>query len=173
MKCVLLFVCFQLNLQGLKNLSLDPSVLNGPVKGIVSYLKSRHKRSVPYYHMKMMIVGAAGRGKTTLLQHLTQCAQSHSRASNVATMGVNVKQWNYQHRRAGGNVLTYHLNCWDFAGQEEFYSTHQCFLSQRSLYVVRSVLPLSVLTNSIHFISKMGTSSLLYVVKISLSACKQ
>ena len=28
------------------------------------------------------------------------------------------------------------FKCWDFAGQEEYYATHQCFLSQRSLYVL-------------------------------------
>ena len=25
---------------------------------------------------------------------------------------------------------------WDFGGQEEYYATHQCFLTQRSLYVL-------------------------------------
>lgn len=134
--CTNWYVYLQLNLQGLKNLLLDPNLLNGPVKGIVSYLKSRHKRSVPYYHMKMMIVGAAERGKTTLLHHLIQATTASSSKTNVATMGVNVKQWSYPHKMPGGNMVTYHINCWDFAGQEEFYSTHQCFLSQRSLYVV-------------------------------------
>ena len=28
------------------------------------------------------------------------------------------------------------FKCWDFAGQEEYYATHQCFLSQRSLYLL-------------------------------------
>lgn len=127
----------QLNLQGIKNLSLDPNVLNGPTKGIISYLKSRHTRSMPYYHMKMMVVGAAERGKTTLLHRLIQVSTGSSAKANIATMGVSVKHWNYQHRRPAGNIVTYHINCWDFAGQEDFYSTHQCFLSQRSLYVVR------------------------------------
>ena len=85
----------------------------------------------------MMIVGAAEKGKTTLLHRVIQAKNvMTSSKTNVATMGVNVKQWNYPHRRPGGEVVTYHINCWDFAGQEEFYSTHQCFLSQRSLYVV-------------------------------------
>ena len=60
----------QLSLQGLKNLSLDPSLQNGSTKAIISYLKSRHTRSVPYYHMKLMIVGAAAKGKTTLLHQI-------------------------------------------------------------------------------------------------------
>ena len=83
----------QLNLQGLKSLSLDPSILNGPTKGLVSHLKSRRIKSVPYYHMKMMIVGGAEKGKTTLLHQLLQVKQPSNPRRNVATLGVNVKQW--------------------------------------------------------------------------------
>ena len=115
---------------------MDPNLLTGPTKGIISYLKSRHTRSVPHYRMKMMIVGPAERGKTTLLHRLIQLPAGSTSKTNVATMGVNVKQWAYQHRTPSGSFVTYHINCWDFAGQDEFYSTHQCFLSQRSLYVV-------------------------------------
>ena len=28
------------------------------------------------------------------------------------------------------------LNTWDFAGQEDFYSTHNCYLSNRAVYLV-------------------------------------
>ena len=41
--------------------------------------------------------------------------------------------YRYEHRPG----IKYTVNCWDFAGQEEFYSTHQCFLTPRSIYVVR------------------------------------
>ena len=41
--------------------------------------------------------------------------------------------YSYQHRPG----VMYNINCWDFAGQKEFYSTHQCFLTIRSLYLVR------------------------------------
>lgn len=136
----------QLNLQGLKNLSLDPSLQNGPTKAIINYLKSRYTRSVPYYHMKLMIIGAAAKGKTTLLTQLVsdkpiQPSKEKGAAvqseKNMATLGVSVRQWSYPYRPGGhGNTVNYHINCWDFAGQKEFYSTHQCFLSQRSLYVV-------------------------------------
>ena len=57
-------------------------------------------QSVPYYQMKMMLVGGPGRGKTTLLHQLLQeKLPSHGR-SNVATLGVSVKQWRYVHVRA-------------------------------------------------------------------------
>ena len=133
---VYMYYFVQLNLQGLKNLSIDQSLLSGSTKAIVSYLKSRLTRSIPYYHMKMMIVGAADKGKTTLLRQILQEKAPASLKTNVATMGVTVKQWNYLQRQSSGGSDKYHVSCWDFAGQEEFYTTHQCFLSQRSLYVV-------------------------------------
>ena len=131
----------QLNLQGLKNLSIDQSLLSGSTKAIISYLKSRLTRSVPYYHMKMMMVGAADKGKTTLLRQILQEKSSSSMKTNVATMAVTVKQWSYlQKQSSSGHSDKYHISCWDFAGQEEFYTTHQCFLSQRSLYVVSACM---------------------------------
>ena len=31
---------------------------------------------------------------------------------------------------------TFTFRVWDFAGQEEYYATHQCFLSERALYLL-------------------------------------
>ena len=46
-------------------------------------------------------------------------------------VGVDIKEINI-HMRA----QPFTFMCWDFAGQEEYYATHQCFLSQRSLYLL-------------------------------------
>lgn len=95
--------------------------------------------------MKMMIVGAADKGKTTLLRQILQEKAPTSLKTNVATMGVTVKQWSYLQKQSSGGSDKYHVSCWDFAGQEEFYTTHQCFLSQRSLYVVSNYMHVLVL----------------------------
>ena len=34
------------------------------------------------------------------------------------------------------NKKTFHFSIWDFAGREEYYATHQCFLSQHSLFLL-------------------------------------
>ena len=32
-------------------------------------------------------------------------------------------------------LRVYQLSVWDFAGQEEFYATHPCFISERAMYI--------------------------------------
>jgi leucine-rich repeat kinase 2 len=78
----------------------------------------------------MTVVGAAGKGKTTLLHLLMN--EKASRPENTATLGVQIRKWIYQQRPG----VNYEISCWDFAGQEEFYSTHQCFLTPRSIYIL-------------------------------------
>lgn len=32
-------------------------------------------------------------------------------------------------------LRSYQLSAWDFAGQEDFYATHPCFISERAMYI--------------------------------------
>ena len=60
-------------------------------------------------------------------------------------MGVDLGIWKYRKdlepdqrtkRKAGKTMKSVTFYTWDFGGQEEYYVTHQCFLSTRSLYLV-------------------------------------
>ena len=75
-----------------------------------------------------MLVGCANRGKTTLVARL-----QGKDCGNESTVGVDVSEWQY--RPALGRKI-FNFSIWDFGGQEEYYATHQCFLSQRSLYLL-------------------------------------
>ncbi|XP_033098201.1 leucine-rich repeat serine/threonine-protein kinase 2-like [Anneissia japonica] len=121
---------WELPLDGLR-LDLPPAILKGRTKDIVTFLHQRLKRAVPYNRMKLMLVGYGGRGKTTLIRRL----QREKVSKNIATVGVNVKEWkiSVKHDRKPVDFL---LSTWDFAGQEDFYSTHPCFLTGRALYLV-------------------------------------
>ena len=78
--------------------------------------------------MKLMLVGYANRGKTTLVARLLG-----KEYGDESTVGVDVSEWWY---RPSVGRRNFHFSIWDFGGQEEYYATHQCFLSQRSLYLL-------------------------------------
>ncbi|XP_048410179.1 leucine-rich repeat serine/threonine-protein kinase 2 isoform X2 [Stegostoma tigrinum] len=125
---------WELELQGLF-LDLDLKHVGSRTKDIIRFLHQRLKKAVPYYRMKLMIVGNAGSGKTTLLQQLMKCKQPNS-GLEKATIGIDVKEWPIHVKEKKGKRKEYMLSVWDFAGQEEFYSTHPHFMSSRALYLV-------------------------------------
>ncbi|XP_039079502.1 leucine-rich repeat serine/threonine-protein kinase 2 isoform X2 [Hyaena hyaena] len=113
-------------------LNFDFKHIGCKAKDIIRFLQQRLKKAVPYNRMKLMIVGNTGSGKTTLLQQLTKTKKSDPGVQS-ATVGIDVKDWPIQIRGKGKKDLI--LNVWDFAGREEFYSTHPHFMTQRALYL--------------------------------------
>ena len=106
----------------------SPSIIKTP-RDCVRYLRQRLRGSEPYFRMKMMIVGYADRGKSTLVARLQGVD-----IGNLSTVGIDLTEWSYSPSVLGKAKFTFQI--WDFGGQIEYYATHQCFLSQRSLYVV-------------------------------------
>ncbi|XP_070193267.1 leucine-rich repeat serine/threonine-protein kinase 2-like isoform X2 [Littorina saxatilis] len=120
---------WEMPLDGL-NLDLDVKMTRGRVQDLRIYLHNRLKKAQRYYRMKLMVVGYGGRGKTSLLQTLKK--KVRNTPAPPVTVGVIVDEWKFERNKS----VTYTLSTWDFAGQEDFYSTHQCFLSNRTLYLV-------------------------------------
>ena len=117
-----------LDLSGLNNLSDPPRSVRDTTADCIRYLNSRLRSARGYYHMKMMLVGKQAMGKSTIVARL------HNRdIGNESTVGVDVSEWKYT---PAYNKKTFHFSIWDFAGQEEYYATHQCFLSKRTLYLL-------------------------------------
>ncbi|CAG4936619.1 unnamed protein product [Parnassius apollo] len=118
---------------------------------VVGYLRSVLQEAKPYARMKLMLVGVQGIGKTSLLECLRQesaiqhrrkptdhwakrMGNKSSRRGNVSTVGVDIGTWVYEKQRSSKGPVTFRT--WDFGGQQEYYATHQYFLSRRSLYLV-------------------------------------
>ena len=119
----------RLNLNDLKDLNDPPKTIQKNCADCIRYLNGKLRSAKGFFRIKMMVVGLASKGKTTLVCRL----QGKDIGPNTATNGVDVSEWSYRHPL---KATKFHFSIWDFGGQEEYYSTHQCFLSQHSLYLL-------------------------------------
>ena len=119
-----------LNLEGLNDLNDPPKIVRATTKDCIQYLSSRLRSARGHYHMKMMLVGKQAMGKTTPVARLHN---NNKEIGNKSTVGVDVSEWKCT---PAYNRKTFYFSIWDFAGQEEYYATHQCFLSKHSLYLL-------------------------------------
>ena len=117
----------QLTLGGLHHLYDPPPSICEDSAVCISYLKSQFLRQIKYYRMKLMLVGKQKVGKTTIVG----CLQG-KKYPEESTIGVDIGEWAYSPSLFKS---TFYFSVWDFAGQKEYYATHQVFLSKRSLYL--------------------------------------
>ena len=105
---------------------VDAVVREGNVKDIIMMAKELKGEGggVELKEKKVLVVGDAAVGKTTLLRGLRG---EDDVAAKVATDGIEIGELRLE------GVL---LNCWDFAGQEVYRYTHQLFMSGNSIYVI-------------------------------------
>jgi internalin A len=83
------------------------------------------------YEAKLLILGDAGAGKTTLARRLENTNAPMPDAVKDSTDGIAVKTLELT-----GQNPTFIAHIWDFGGQEVYHATHQFFLTKRSLYLL-------------------------------------
>jgi internalin A len=82
-----------------------------------------------------LIVGQDAVGKTSLVKILVFDQTADPRETK--TEGINiVKRWSISGDDVDDSASEIMMNIWDFGGQEIMHSTHQFFLTKRSLYLV-------------------------------------
>ncbi len=130
-------------------LSLYPSkneisVKNNPIKSppleiinkgnvdVFEYFIELNKQGSDHlYEAKMLIVGEGGVGKTSLAKKLID-HNAELPEEEDTTKGIDILQKTFPIKDA----KDFTMNMWDFGGQEIYHSTHQFFLTKRSLYVL-------------------------------------
>ena len=129
-----------LNLEKLHTLNLDGNPVNEPpseilrrgVQAIRNYFRQlKFEGQSTLYEAKLLIVGEPGAGKTSLAKKIAD--SSYQLLPNEpSTEGIDVTLYHFPI----SNNDVFRLHIWDFGGQEIYHSTHQFFLTKRSLYVL-------------------------------------
>nr|WP_250564806.1 leucine-rich repeat domain-containing protein [Adonisia turfae] len=83
----------------------------------------------PLNEAKLILVGFGAVGKTSLVNRLIHNTFD---SNSQKTEGINITQWPLQLNQSEDIIL----HVWDFGGQEIMHSTHQFFLTERSLYLL-------------------------------------
>ncbi|MCB9306598.1 MAG: GTP-binding protein [Lewinellaceae bacterium] len=83
--------------------------------------------------IKLVLVGNGGVGKTSLIKSILD--QNYQVKNTPATTGIEITKWKIS-KEDFNDKEDFIVNIWDFGGQEIYHSTHQLFLTQRSLYLL-------------------------------------
>ena len=115
-------------------------IVNEGNSAILSYYAQSEAQGQDHlYEAKMLIVGEGEAGKTTLAHKVSEpnCPLPHV---DDRTRGISINTHTFSCRKKDqskdSDSRDFHLNIWDFGGQEIYHATHRFFLSKRSLYVL-------------------------------------
>jgi internalin A len=121
-----------LNLDGNPMETPPPEVVIKGLEAIKDYFRQIEAEGVDHlYEAKLLIVGEAGAGKTTLAKKINN-PEYELRDDEETTKGIDVVEWRFPME----NGRAFRVNIWDFGGQEIYHATHQFFLTRRSLYAL-------------------------------------
>eukprot|EP00026_Physarum_polycephalum_P000783 Phypoly_transcript_00784.p1 GENE.Phypoly_transcript_00784~~Phypoly_transcript_00784.p1 ORF type:complete len:1126 (+),score=166.43 Phypoly_transcript_00784:12-3389(+) len=115
--------------------NIPNSVVKKGPKAVIKYFEEFQQENRNCCKIKLMVVGQENVGKTTLLQALrntTKMMGDHS--IPLSTDGIDIATWKVKLDKVTKKKIEF--SCWDFAGQEIYYNTHQFFLSKSAIYIL-------------------------------------
>lgn len=110
-----------------------PEIIKQGLRAIKEYLRTFEvkNKGEKVYEAKLIVVGQGGVGKTCVCNRLIE---DKYRDKEKTTEGIDIKNWGI---KAPDKAKTdIRMNVWDFGGQEIYHSTHQFFLTRRSVYLL-------------------------------------
>lgn len=103
-------------------------------KAIINYFDVVASEEVDeLYEAKLIIIGEGGSGKTTLANKIINKNYQLDK-NEKSTEGIDILRFEFPFNNE--NQKKFKINIWDFGGQEIYHTTHQFFLTKRSLYVL-------------------------------------
>ncbi|EDN68964.1 leucine-rich-repeat protein [Beggiatoa sp. PS] len=106
-----------------------PEIIDQGTQEILTYLRQPDKQ--PQWIAKLLLVGEAGVGKTSLLHQLRGETFDKKEES---TFGIAVDTWSIKHPTEADIMMQ--LRTWDFGGQTIYHATHQFFLTNKALFIL-------------------------------------
>ncbi|MBW4658134.1 MAG: leucine-rich repeat domain-containing protein [Drouetiella hepatica Uher 2000/2452] len=106
----------------------EGATLANPQDILNYYFRTKADRQ-PLNEAKLILVGFGNVGKTSLVDRLIR---NEFNLDSKKTEGIQITQWKLRLH----NTEDIKLHVWDFSGQEITHSTHQFFLTERSLYLL-------------------------------------
>jgi len=100
---------------------------------IINYFEQFKNETDYLYEAKLILVGEERSGKSTIVDALTKNDYKIDHHRN-STHGIEVSKWIIDKNKVN-TPKHFQFNIWDFGGQELYHSTHQFFLTKRSLYL--------------------------------------
>lgn len=127
----------ELSMEGNPFDMLPPEIVARGLDSVRNFFRELDEKDY-LYEVKLILVGQGRVGKTCLSEALI--TENYSLTENDSTEGINIEQWNIPNERFSeinkDIKRDFKVNIWDFGGQEIYHSTHQFFLTKRSIYLL-------------------------------------
>ena len=116
---------------------LPPEIVARGINSVRNFFKELDEKDY-LYEVKLLLVGQGRVGKTCLSEALL--TDTYELDDNDSTEGINIQRWiipNEKFSAINKEIKRdFKVNFWDFGGQEIYHSTHQFFLTKRSIYLL-------------------------------------
>lgn len=116
---------------------LPPEIVARGIESIRNFIKELSVKDF-LFEVKLILVGEGRVGKTCIANALIH--DNYQLDGMESTEGINIDRWIIPQNEISeiNSHITrdFQINIWDFGGQEIYHSTHQFFLTKRSIYLL-------------------------------------